>query len=99
MPHAIVWATDGSEHSPVRETYCDGDALIAVHIVQDPAPSLPGSPTLPPITTSVTHNLRPGAARPRLSSRADLALRMVAVVLLLAGAVIGFGKPVCPLPS
>jgi ABC-2 type transport system permease protein len=35
-----------------------------------------------------------GTERPRLSSGADLALRMAAVVLLLAGAAIGFGKPV-----
>ena len=41
-----------------------------------------------------TENLDRATAKPRLSSGADLALRMAAVVLLLAGAVIGFGNPV-----
>jgi hypothetical protein len=35
-----------------------------------------------------------GADRSRLSPLADLALRVLAVVLIIAGAAIGFGKPV-----
>ena len=49
---------------------------------------------LPPTTTTDADKVAPGAARPRLSSGADLALRMGAVALLLGGVVIGFGKPV-----
>jgi ABC-2 type transport system permease protein len=41
-----------------------------------------------------THS-KPGATwRPELSSRTDIALRMLAVVLVIAGVVIGFGRPV-----
>ena len=49
---------------------------------------------LQPTTTTDTNKADLSTAKPRLSSGADLALRMVAVALLLAGAVIGFGKPV-----
>lgn len=45
-------------------------------------------------TTPDTTPVGVGTAKPRLSSGADLALRMVAVVLLLAGAAIAFGKPI-----
>ena len=50
MPNTIVWATDGSEHATralarARDILPDGDALIAVHIVQDSPPPLPDSPT------------------------------------------------------
>ena len=50
MPNTIVWATDGSEDATralarARDILPDGDALIAVHIVQDSPPSLPDSPT------------------------------------------------------
>jgi ABC-2 type transport system permease protein len=37
---------------------------------------------------------RPDAAPPRLSRTADVALRAVAVILVIAGAVIGFGRPI-----
>jgi ABC-2 type transport system permease protein len=36
----------------------------------------------------------PDSAQPRLTPKVDLALRMVGVALVLAGALIGFGKPV-----
>jgi ABC-2 type transport system permease protein len=36
----------------------------------------------------------PDSAKPRLTPRIELALRMVGVALVLAGALIGFGKPV-----
>jgi ABC-2 type transport system permease protein len=49
---------------------------------------------LRPTTTQDTDNPPRGGARPRLSGGADLALRMVAAVLLLVGVVIGFGNPV-----
>ncbi len=35
-----------------------------------------------------------GTGQGRLSPIADVAMRMVAVVLVIAGAVIGFGKPI-----
>ena len=49
---------------------------------------------LQPTTTTDTNKADLSTAKPRLSSGADLALRMVAVALLLAGAMIGFGNPV-----
>jgi ABC-2 type transport system permease protein len=49
---------------------------------------------LHPTATMDTAQADLSPAKPRLSSAADLALRMLAVVLLLAGAMIGFGKPV-----
>ena len=50
MPTTIVWATDGSEHATralarARSLLRDGATVIAVHIVQDSPPPLPGSPT------------------------------------------------------
>ena len=44
--------------------------------------------------TADTDKAAPATDRPRLSPMADVALRMVAVVLVIAGAVIGFGKPI-----
>ena len=35
-----------------------------------------------------------GTGQPRLSPTADLALRLIAVALVIAGAVVGFGKPI-----
>jgi len=49
--------------------------------------------TLPATTTSATDTADLGTAKPRLSSGMDLAPRVLAVVLLLSGAVIGSGKP------
>ena len=41
-----------------------------------------------------TQDTDPGAGRPQLSPKADLALRIAAVALLVGGALIGFGHPV-----
>ena len=58
-------------------------------------PPAPGDANgLPPTTTTDTDKAAPGAARPRVSSGADLVPRMGAVALLLGGVVIGSGKPV-----
>jgi nucleotide-binding universal stress UspA family protein len=50
MPNTIVWATDESEHAiralaRAKDLLPDGDALIAVHIVQDPPAPLRDSQT------------------------------------------------------
>jgi hypothetical protein len=36
----------------------------------------------------------PESAKPRLTPRVEIALRMLGVALVLAGALIGFGRPV-----
>jgi ABC-2 type transport system permease protein len=53
-----------------------------------PTPADPEAAQMP------TANVDRATAKPRLSSGADLALRMAAVALLLGGAVIGFGQSV-----
>ena len=46
------------------------------------------------IKTAVTDQEALTTSQPRLSPKADVALRLVAVVLVIAGAVVGFGKPI-----
>lgn len=44
--------------------------------------------------TAFTHDAKPTKPEARPARLADLALRMTAVALVLAGAVIGFGEPI-----
>ena len=46
------------------------------------------------ITTAGTKQQDARSGRPRLSPRADVVLRLIAVVFVIAGAVVGFGKPI-----
>ena len=46
------------------------------------------------IKTAVSRQEGLSTGQPRLSPKADLALRLIAVVLVIAGAVVGFGKPI-----